>query len=39
MRALAPAGSGDHGLELDGGLHAPLSRRYPAALERLKGSG
>lgn len=39
VRALEPAGSGDHDLELDGGLHAPLSRRYPEALERLKRSG
>jgi DNA-binding LytR/AlgR family response regulator len=36
---LEPAGSGDHGLELNGGLRVPLSRRYPAALERLKRSG
>ncbi len=39
VRALEPAGSGDYDLDLNGGLRVPLSRRYPMALERLKGSG
>lgn len=36
VRAIEPSGSGDHGLQLDGGIHAPLSRRYSAASERLR---
>ena len=32
----AEGGSGDHRLELDGGVNAPLSRRFPAALDRLR---
>lgn len=36
VRVIAPVGSGDHRLELDGGLEAPLSRRYGGALERLR---
>jgi hypothetical protein len=36
VRALCPAGSGDFRLDLGGGLAVPLSRRYPAALARLK---
>jgi hypothetical protein len=31
----AEGGSGDHRLELDGGVEAPLSRRFPEALDRL----
>jgi len=37
VRALAPAGSGDYRLDLGCGLSAPLSRRYPGALTRLRG--
>jgi LytTr DNA-binding domain-containing protein len=37
VRALTAAGSGDFRLELAGGVTAPLSRRYPEALARLKG--
>lgn len=36
VRVIAPSGSGDHRLELDGGLEAPLSRRYAEALEALR---
>lgn len=36
VRALTPEGSGDYALELDGGLTAPLSRRFPEALDRLR---
>ncbi len=36
LRSLEPVGSGDYRLELDGGAEAPLSRRFPAALERLR---
>lgn len=36
VRVIAPSGSGDHRLELDGGLEAPLSRRYAQALETLR---
>jgi hypothetical protein len=36
VRELAPEGSGDHRVLLEGGLEAPLSRRYPAALQRLR---
>lgn len=36
VRVIEPVGSGDHRLELEGGLEAPLSRRYAAALEALK---
>ncbi len=39
VRALTAAGSGDFRLDLGCGLTAPLSRRYPAALARLKGEG
>ena len=39
VRALSAAGSGDFRLDLDGGLTAPLSRRYPVALARLRGQG
>ena len=37
VRALTAAGSGDFRLDLGCGLTAPLSRRYPAALARLRG--
>jgi hypothetical protein len=39
VRALSAAGSGDFRLDLGSGLSAPLSRRYPAALARLRGGG
>jgi len=39
VRALVPAGSGDFRLDLDGGVSAPLSRRYPAALARVRAGG
>jgi DNA-binding LytR/AlgR family response regulator len=37
VRGLAPVGSGDFRVELAGGLTAPLSRRYGAALATLRG--
>ena len=37
VRALHPAGSGDFRIVLDQGLCAPLSRRFPNALARLRG--
>jgi hypothetical protein len=37
VRALQPAGSGDFRLELAEGLCAPLSRRFPEALAKLRG--
>ena len=36
VRALAPEGSGDWSVELDGGGPAPVSRRFPEALEALR---
>lgn len=36
VRVIAPSGSGDRRLELEGGLEAPLSRRYAEALEQLR---
>lgn len=36
VRELEAQGSGDFSLRLDGGLQAPLSRRFPAALQRLR---
>ena len=39
VRALTAAGSGDFRIDLGCGLTAPLSRRYPDALARLKGEG
>jgi DNA-binding LytR/AlgR family response regulator len=39
VRALEPAGSGDYQLSLDTGETAPVSRRFPQALERLRGGG
>ncbi|MBI1197597.1 MAG: DNA-binding response regulator [Phenylobacterium sp.] len=37
VRVVAPTSSGDMRLELSGGVTAPLSRRFPAALEALRG--
>jgi hypothetical protein len=37
VRAIAPEGSGDFTLELDGGRTVPLSRRFPDALKALRG--
>jgi DNA-binding LytR/AlgR family response regulator len=39
LRRLDPEGSGDFTIELEGGLKAPLSRRFPAALDRLRAAG
>ena len=39
VRALNAAGSGDFRIDLGGGLTAPLSRRYPHSLARLRGEG
>jgi DNA-binding LytR/AlgR family response regulator len=39
VRALVPLGSGDFRIDLDGGESAPLSRRFPEALARLRGEG
>jgi DNA-binding LytR/AlgR family response regulator len=39
VRGLSAAGSGDFRIDLGCGLTAPLSRRYPAALARLRGEG
>jgi len=36
VRAVTPGTAGDFRLELDGGLTAPLSRRFPEALETLR---
>lgn len=36
VRALTPEGSGDWSVELDGGGPAPVSRRFPQALEALR---
>jgi DNA-binding LytR/AlgR family response regulator len=36
VRGLAPEGSGDYRIELDGGVEAPLSRRFPQSLEALR---
>jgi DNA-binding LytR/AlgR family response regulator len=36
VTGLTPEGSGDYGVAL-GSLTAPLSRRFPAALARLRG--
>jgi hypothetical protein len=36
VRELTAVGSGDFTLQLEGGAEAPLSRRFPAALERLR---
>ena len=37
MTALKPEGSGDYTVELES-LQVPLSRRYPQALETLRGA-
>ncbi|HXS49042.1 MAG TPA: LytTR family DNA-binding domain-containing protein [Sphingomicrobium sp.] len=39
VRSVAPVGAGDFRIELDGGAEAPLSRRFPEALVKLKASG
>jgi len=39
VRELRPVGAGDYEIELASGLKAPLSRRFPAALERLRRAG
>jgi hypothetical protein len=36
VRAVTPAAAGDFRLELESGLTAPLSRRFPEALSRLR---
>lgn len=36
VRGLRPVGAGDYEIELVGGLKAPLSRRFPEALEHLR---
>jgi hypothetical protein len=36
VRSLTSAGSGDFRVELEGGIEAPLSRRFPDALARLR---
>jgi hypothetical protein len=39
VSALEAEGSGDFTVELEGGQTAPLSRRFPQALERLRAAG
>lgn len=39
VSGLAAAGSGDFTVELDTGVTAPLSRRFPQALDRLRSGG
>jgi hypothetical protein len=39
VRALEAEGSGDYRIDLDGGVAAPLSRRFPVALEILRAGG
>ena len=40
VRVIEAAGSGDFRVEIDGGLSAPISRRFPEALKQLRnGSG
>lgn len=39
VTALEAAGSGDFTVELEGGSRAPLSRRFPQALARLRTAG
>ena len=36
VQAIEPTGSGDHVLRLDGGVSAPLSRRFPQALRAVR---
>lgn len=38
VRGLTPEGSGDYAITLDDGSVAPLSRRYPDALQRLRAA-
>jgi DNA-binding LytR/AlgR family response regulator len=37
IRVIEAAGSGDFRVEIDGGLSAPVSRRFPEALKQLRG--
>jgi DNA-binding LytR/AlgR family response regulator len=39
VAGLEAEGSGDFTVELEGGLKAPLSRRFPSALDRLRTAG
>jgi DNA-binding LytR/AlgR family response regulator len=39
VAGLEADGSGDFTIELEGGLKAPLSRRFPQALDRLRAAG
>jgi DNA-binding LytR/AlgR family response regulator len=39
VRAIEAEGSGDFTVELEGGVSAPLSRRFPQALARLRTAG
>jgi len=39
LRSLEPTGSGDYRLGFDGDVQAPLSRRFPMALEQLRRRG
>ena len=39
VRSLVHAGSGDFRIDLGTGVNAPLARRYPAALSKLRGDG
>jgi DNA-binding LytR/AlgR family response regulator len=39
VAGLKAEGSGDFTVELEGGLTAPLSRRFPQALDRLRAAG
>jgi hypothetical protein len=39
VRELVAQGSGDYNLRLDGGFEAPLSRRFPVALQCLRAGG
>lgn len=39
VAGLQAEGSGDFTVELEGGLKAPLSRRFPQALDRLRAAG
>jgi len=39
LRSLEATGSGDYRLGLDGDVQAPLSRRFPVALEQLRRRG
>jgi hypothetical protein len=39
VREIEAVGSGDFALRLDAGVEAPLSRRFPEALQRLRASG